>query len=216
VHCTPALWPCRSRLVLCRPFFSPAASWLPRLPPPPPSLRCCRPAFMDEYERLERELAEEYDAYVTRFRNLDFLQHELDVHNKVRPPSGGDGGEGGGEDAAGASRLSALGRSAPSHCLDPSRLRSVLAFVPCAPISVAKQSIQCTAPEWLSPMPRRCHPSPPPPPAFTNSPEHRAVSTHGCAVTPATRLPRMWLPQCFAPPPPLLTHSPTLQLSQLP
>lgn len=51
----------------------------------------CRPAFMDEYEKLERELAEEYEVYVTRFRNLAFLEHQLDEYNKVRsrhrPPS---------------------------------------------------------------------------------------------------------------------------------
>lgn len=38
-------------------------------------------------QKLERELAEEYDAYVTRHRNLAYLQHELDLHNKVRTPS---------------------------------------------------------------------------------------------------------------------------------
>ncbi len=45
---------------------------------------CCSPAFMDEYEKLEGELAEEYDVYLEKFRNLDFLEHELDVHNRVR------------------------------------------------------------------------------------------------------------------------------------
>ena len=39
---------------------------------------------MDEYEKLEGELAEEYDVYLEKFRNLDFLEHELDVHNRVR------------------------------------------------------------------------------------------------------------------------------------
>jgi hypothetical protein len=42
---------------------------------------------MDEYEKLERELAEEYEVYVTRFRNLHFLEHELDEYNKVRTPA---------------------------------------------------------------------------------------------------------------------------------
>ncbi len=37
------------------------------------SLQSVRPAFMDEYERLEKELAVEYEAYITRYRNLDFL-----------------------------------------------------------------------------------------------------------------------------------------------
>jgi clusterin-associated protein 1 len=38
---------------------------------------------MDEYERLESELAEEYEVYLVKFRNLDFLEHELDLHNRV-------------------------------------------------------------------------------------------------------------------------------------
>ena len=42
------------------------------------SLAAVRPAFMDEYEKLEVELADAYEAYVTRYRNLDYLQHELD------------------------------------------------------------------------------------------------------------------------------------------
>jgi len=37
------------------------------------SLLNVRPAFMDEYERLERELAEEHEQYVLRYRNLDYL-----------------------------------------------------------------------------------------------------------------------------------------------
>lgn len=45
------------------------------------SLQSVRPAFMDEYERLERELAEEHELYVTRYRNLDYLQHELEIYN---------------------------------------------------------------------------------------------------------------------------------------
>jgi len=45
------------------------------------SLQSVRPAFMDEYERLERELAEEHELYVTRYRNLDYLQHELELYN---------------------------------------------------------------------------------------------------------------------------------------
>lgn len=32
---------------------------------------------MDEYERLERELAVEYESYVVKARNLDFLTKEL-------------------------------------------------------------------------------------------------------------------------------------------
>jgi hypothetical protein len=43
-----------------------------------------RPAFMDEYEKLEGELAEEYEVYLEKFRNLDYLEHELDLYNRVR------------------------------------------------------------------------------------------------------------------------------------
>merc|ERR1719408_1045748 len=45
-------------------------------------LTSVRPAFMDEYEQLESELEKYYDQYVGRFRNLDYLEHELDRFNK--------------------------------------------------------------------------------------------------------------------------------------
>merc|ERR1719498_1087814 len=38
---------------------------------------------MDEYEKLERELERIYDQYLERFRNLDYLEHELDLLNKA-------------------------------------------------------------------------------------------------------------------------------------
>mmetsp|Transcript_7427 Transcript_7427/g.20868 ORF Transcript_7427/g.20868 Transcript_7427/m.20868 type:complete len:435 (+) Transcript_7427:95-1399(+) len=41
-----------------------------------------RPAFMDEYEQLEQELERYYEQYVGRFRNLDYLDHELDLLNR--------------------------------------------------------------------------------------------------------------------------------------
>jgi hypothetical protein len=43
-----------------------------------------RPAFMDEYEKLEKELQRQYEVYLGRFRNLDYLQHELDLYHQVR------------------------------------------------------------------------------------------------------------------------------------
>jgi clusterin-associated protein 1 len=46
------------------------------------SLPFSRPAFMDEYEKLEEELGRQYDVYLQRFRNLDYLEHELDVYNQ--------------------------------------------------------------------------------------------------------------------------------------
>merc|ERR1719174_2311974 len=46
------------------------------------SLAAVRPAFMDEYESLEAELERYYEQYVGRFRNLDYLEHELDGINR--------------------------------------------------------------------------------------------------------------------------------------
>lgn len=37
-----------------------------------------RPAFADELDKLEGELRRYYEVYVDRFRNLDFLEHDLD------------------------------------------------------------------------------------------------------------------------------------------
>jgi clusterin-associated protein 1 len=36
-----------------------------------------RPAFMDEYEQIEKELQVEYERYVVRFRNVEYLEQEL-------------------------------------------------------------------------------------------------------------------------------------------
>jgi len=45
------------------------------------SLQSVRPAFMDEYERVEVELAGKYEVYVEKFRNLTHLEHQLEeVH----------------------------------------------------------------------------------------------------------------------------------------
>jgi clusterin-associated protein 1 len=38
-----------------------------------------RPAFMDEYEKVEQELKVIYDTYVEKFRNISYLEHLL--HN---------------------------------------------------------------------------------------------------------------------------------------
>jgi len=46
------------------------------------SLANVRPTFMDEYEQLEQELERYYEQYVGRFRNLDYLEHEIDVLNR--------------------------------------------------------------------------------------------------------------------------------------
>merc|ERR1719487_1149022 len=46
------------------------------------SLKAVRPAFMDEYERLEMELAAQYSMYVQGWRNLSYLESELDQINE--------------------------------------------------------------------------------------------------------------------------------------
>mmetsp|Transcript_26269 Transcript_26269/g.68282 ORF Transcript_26269/g.68282 Transcript_26269/m.68282 type:complete len:411 (+) Transcript_26269:154-1386(+) len=45
------------------------------------SLQNVRPAFMDEYEKLEGELQKQYSVYLERFRNLDYLQAELQTYH---------------------------------------------------------------------------------------------------------------------------------------
>lgn len=43
------------------------------------------PAFMDEYEKLEKELQRQYEIYLGRFRNIEYLEHELDLYHQVQP-----------------------------------------------------------------------------------------------------------------------------------
>eukprot|EP00316_Scyphosphaera_apsteinii_P011808 CAMPEP_0119321744 /NCGR_PEP_ID=MMETSP1333-20130426/56313_1 /TAXON_ID=418940 /ORGANISM="Scyphosphaera apsteinii, Strain RCC1455" /LENGTH=429 /DNA_ID=CAMNT_0007328787 /DNA_START=94 /DNA_END=1383 /DNA_ORIENTATION=+ len=45
------------------------------------SLQTVRPAFMDEYEQLEGELTQQYAQYVQNWRNLAYLESELDAIN---------------------------------------------------------------------------------------------------------------------------------------
>jgi len=45
------------------------------------SLQAVRPAFMDEYERLEAELSGQYSLYVQSWRNMSSLEAELDAIN---------------------------------------------------------------------------------------------------------------------------------------
>lgn len=42
-----------------------------------------KPAFMEEYERLEQELAQLQETYVNKYRNLDYLENELEAYNKI-------------------------------------------------------------------------------------------------------------------------------------
>lgn len=47
------------------------------------TLQSVRPAFMDEYEKIEEELQKQYDAYLERFRNLAYLEQQLDDHRRL-------------------------------------------------------------------------------------------------------------------------------------
>ena len=40
-----------------------------------------KPAYMDEYLRLEKELERLYTIYLEKFRNLDYLEHQIDRYN---------------------------------------------------------------------------------------------------------------------------------------
>jgi clusterin-associated protein 1 len=41
-----------------------------------------RPAFMDEYELLEEQLQDLFRDYLERYRNLDYIEHQLNAYNK--------------------------------------------------------------------------------------------------------------------------------------
>lgn len=38
---------------------------------------------MEEYERLEQELASLQETYVNKYRNLDYLENELEAFNRI-------------------------------------------------------------------------------------------------------------------------------------
>ncbi|EMP40841.1 Clusterin-associated protein 1 [Chelonia mydas] len=42
-----------------------------------------RPAFMDEYEKIEEELQKQYSSYLEKFRNLAYLEQQLDDHHRL-------------------------------------------------------------------------------------------------------------------------------------
>lgn len=42
-----------------------------------------RPAFMDEYEKIEEELQKQYDIYLEKFRNLAYLEQQLEDHHRL-------------------------------------------------------------------------------------------------------------------------------------
>merc|ERR1712057_6126 len=39
-----------------------------------------RPAFMDEFEKLEGDLEKYYKVYIDKFRNVEFLEHQLEQY----------------------------------------------------------------------------------------------------------------------------------------
>ncbi|KAJ3206713.1 Clusterin-associated protein 1 [Entophlyctis luteolus] len=47
------------------------------------SLQGVRPAYMDEYEKIEVELVKLYEVYMDKFRNLAYLEQQLDEHDKL-------------------------------------------------------------------------------------------------------------------------------------
>lgn len=42
-----------------------------------------RPAFMDEYEKIEEELKEQYEIYVEKFRIICYLESQLDEYHRL-------------------------------------------------------------------------------------------------------------------------------------
>ncbi|XP_047443360.1 clusterin-associated protein 1 homolog isoform X2 [Mugil cephalus] len=47
------------------------------------TLQSVRPAFMDEYEKIEEDLQKQYDTFVEKYRNLTFLESQLDEYHRL-------------------------------------------------------------------------------------------------------------------------------------
>ncbi|XP_030840204.1 clusterin-associated protein 1 [Strongylocentrotus purpuratus] len=47
------------------------------------TLQSVRPAFMDEYEKLEGDLQKQYEVFIERYRNLTYLEHQLDEYSRA-------------------------------------------------------------------------------------------------------------------------------------
>ncbi|XP_060116805.1 clusterin-associated protein 1 [Heteronotia binoei] len=47
------------------------------------TLQSVRPAFMDEYEKIEEELQKQYSYYLEKFRNLAYLEQQLDDQHRM-------------------------------------------------------------------------------------------------------------------------------------
>ncbi|NWV08351.1 CLUA1 protein, partial [Ptilonorhynchus violaceus] len=46
------------------------------------TLQSVRPAFMDEYEKIEEQLQKQYSSYLEKFRNLTYMEQLLDDHRR--------------------------------------------------------------------------------------------------------------------------------------
>ncbi|XP_033108039.1 clusterin-associated protein 1-like isoform X2 [Anneissia japonica] len=47
------------------------------------TLQQVRPAYMDEYERLEVELEKQYEIFIERFRNMSYMEHCLEEQQRA-------------------------------------------------------------------------------------------------------------------------------------
>ncbi|XP_060076668.1 clusterin-associated protein 1-like [Ylistrum balloti] len=47
------------------------------------TLQSVRPAYMDEYEKLEEDLQKLYEVYMNKFRNLTYLESQLEDYNRA-------------------------------------------------------------------------------------------------------------------------------------
>ncbi|XP_027758291.1 clusterin-associated protein 1-like [Empidonax traillii] len=47
------------------------------------TLQSVRPAFMDEYEKIEEQLQKQYSSYLEKFRNLAYMEQLLDDHRRA-------------------------------------------------------------------------------------------------------------------------------------
>eukprot|EP00075_Anas_platyrhynchos_P008128 XP_021129889.2 clusterin-associated protein 1 isoform X1 [Anas platyrhynchos] len=47
------------------------------------TLQSVRPAFMDEYEKIEEQLQKQYSSYLEKFHNLTYLEQLLDDHHRT-------------------------------------------------------------------------------------------------------------------------------------
>ncbi|XP_014747624.1 PREDICTED: clusterin-associated protein 1 isoform X1 [Sturnus vulgaris] len=47
------------------------------------TLQSVRPAFMDEYEKIEEQLQKQYSTYLEKFRNLTYMEQLVDDHRRA-------------------------------------------------------------------------------------------------------------------------------------